>query len=144
MSITVHQFPCLTDNYAFLIRDNESGLVACIDTPDADAILAELDRLQWPLAYIFNTHWHPDHAGGNAAIKARTGALVIAPPEVERTSAIDRIVAGGDIVDLGGTRFEVIETGGHTLGHIVYHSAQAGIAFAHRRAAARDDRLFGA
>lgn len=129
MSITVHQFACLTDNYGFLVRDNASGLVACIDTPDADAVLDELARLGWSLNYIFNTHWHPDHAGGNAAIKAKTGALVIAPPEVEKTSAIDRVVAGGDIVDLGETRFEVIETGGHTLGHIVYYSAQAGVAF---------------
>jgi hydroxyacylglutathione hydrolase len=129
MSITVHQFACLKDNYGFLVRDDASGLVACIDTPDADAVLDELDRLGWSLAYIFNTHWHPDHAGGNAAIKAKTGALVIAPPEVEKLSAIDRVVADRDIVDLGETPFEVIETGGHTLGHIIYYSAQAGVVF---------------
>lgn len=129
MTIKVHQFPCLSDNYAFLVRDEASGEVACIDTPDAGAILAELDRLGWPLTYIFNTHWHPDHAGGNAVIRAKTGALVVAPPEVEKSSAIDRVVANGDTVELGATRFEVIETGGHTLGHIVYYSAEAGIAF---------------
>lgn len=129
MSITVHQFACLTDNYGFLVRDDATGLVACIDTPDADAVLNELARLGWSLAYIFNTHWHPDHAGGNAAIKAKTGALVIAPPEVEQTSAIDRVVSGGDVVDLGDTRFEVIETGGHTLGHIIYYSAENHVAF---------------
>lgn len=129
MSITVHQFACLSDNYGFLVRDDASGMVACIDTPDADAIMAELDRLQWKLAYMLNTHWHPDHAGGNAAIKAKTGAQVIAPPEVEKTSAIDRVVGDGDIVDLGETRFEVMETGGHTLGHIVYHAAREGVVF---------------
>lgn len=129
MTINVHQFPCLSDNYAFLVRDEASGEVACIDTPDAGAILAELDRLGWPLTYIFNTHWHRDHAGGNAVIKAKTGALVVAPPEVAKSSAIDRVVANGDTVELGATRFEVIDTGGHTLGHIVYYSAGAGIAF---------------
>ena len=129
MTITVHQFACLTDNYGFLVRDKASGQVACIDTPDADAIMAELDRLGWTLTHILNTHWHPDHAGGNAAIKARTGAIIVAPPEVEKTSAIDRVVADGDHVDLGGTRFEVLETGGHTLGHIIYSSPATGVAF---------------
>lgn len=129
MPIKVHQFPCLSDNYGFLVRDEESGEVACIDTPEAEAVLRELDRLGWPLTYILNTHWHPDHAGGNQAIKARTGAFIIAPPEVEKTSTIDRVVADGDVVELGATRFLVIEAGGHTLGHIVYYSAQAGVAF---------------
>lgn len=129
MTITVHQFSCLTDNYGFLVRDDASGIVACIDTPDADAILGELNRLGWQLDYIFNTHWHPDHAGGNASIKERTGALVIAPSEVDKTSAIDRVVEGGDAVDLGTTRFDVIETGGHTLGHVVFYSKQAGVVF---------------
>ena len=70
MSITVHQFPCLSDNYGFLVRDDASGLAACVDTPDADAILRELAALGWKLDLILNTHWHPDHAGGNAQIKA--------------------------------------------------------------------------
>ena len=66
MPLTVHQFPCLSDNYGFLIRDEASGLAACIDTPDAAAILREVEQLGWKLAYIFNTHWHPDHAGGSS------------------------------------------------------------------------------
>ena len=129
MSITVHQFPCLSDNYGFLVRDDATGQAACIDTPDADAILRELGRLGWNLTLILNTHWHPDHAGGNAAIKAVTGCQVVGPVEVERLSPVDRKVAGGDSVTLGETRFEVIETGGHTLGHIAYHDAQDEIAF---------------
>lgn len=61
MALTVHQFPCLSDNYGFLARDEESGLAACIDTPEAGAILRELDKLGWTLALILNTHWHADH-----------------------------------------------------------------------------------
>ena len=60
--LTVHQFPCLSDNYGFLIRDEASGKTACIDTPDAAAILRELEQLGWGLDLILNTHWHPDHA----------------------------------------------------------------------------------
>ncbi len=129
MPLDVHQFPCLSDNYGFLIRDRASGLAACIDTPDAKAILAELDKLGWKLAMILNTHWHPDHAGGNAEIQAATGATSVGPPEVERLVAVDRKVADDDLVTLGETRFRVIDTGGHTLGHIAYHDADDDIAF---------------
>ncbi|HEX4180924.1 MAG TPA: hydroxyacylglutathione hydrolase [Caulobacteraceae bacterium] len=129
MPLTVRQFPCLSDNYGFLIRDEASGLAACIDTPDANAILAQLDKLGWKLALILNTHWHPDHAGGNAAVKAATGAEVVGPPEVSRISAVDRPVNDGDLVMLGETRLEVMDTGGHTLGHISYFDAEDQIAF---------------
>lgn len=130
MSITVHQFPCLSDNYGFLVRDDATGLAACIDTPDAKAILRELETLGWKLDLILNTHWHPDHAGGNAEIKAATGATVVGPQEVERIGqAPDRVVSGGDQVTLGQTRFEVLESGGHTLGHIAYVDAADHAAF---------------
>jgi len=129
MPLTVRQFPCLSDNYGFLARDEATGKTACVDTPEAAAILRELDVLGWTLDVILNTHWHPDHAGGNAEIKAKTGAMVIAPGEVERISPIDRKVGHGDVVELGDTRFEVIDTGGHTLGHISYFDAADQIAF---------------
>jgi len=129
MPLTVHQFPCLSDNYGFLIRDDASGKTACIDTPDAKAILRELEKLGWTLDLILNTHWHPDHAGGNAEIKAATGCTVIGPAEVERITAPDQVVEDGDTVDLGETRFTVIDTGGHTLGHITYFAAADNIAF---------------
>jgi hydroxyacylglutathione hydrolase len=129
MSLTVHQFPCLSDNYGFLIRDKATGLVACIDTPDAGAILRELKTLGWKLAFILNTHWHPDHAGGNAQVKAATGATVVGPAEVEKIAAPDRVVVEGEVVMLGETRLDVIDTGGHTLGHITYHDAADHIAF---------------
>ena len=129
MPLTVHQFPCLEDNYGFLVRDEASGLAACIDTPDAEAILRELSRLGWRLDMILNTHWHPDHAGGNQAVAAATGARAVGPAEVTRIAKLDREVRGGDHVLLGETRFEVIETGGHTLGHIAYYDAGDRIVF---------------
>jgi hydroxyacylglutathione hydrolase len=129
MPLIVHQFPCLSDNYGYLVRDDATGLTACVDTPDAGAILAELGKLGWDLALILNTHWHPDHAGGNAEIKQATGALVVGPSEVEKLGPVDRPVAGGDRVELGATTFEVLETGGHTLGHITYYDPADRIAF---------------
>jgi hydroxyacylglutathione hydrolase len=129
MPLTVHQFACLSDNYGFLVRDEASGLAACIDTPDADAILRELDTLGWKLALVLNTHWHPDHAGGNAQVKAATGTVVIGPQEVERIAPPDQVVMDGDVVELGETSFQVIDTGGHTLGHITYYDEADHIAF---------------
>ncbi len=129
MTLTVRQFPCLSDNYGFLIRDDATGKTACIDTPDAAAILAELKAAGWGLDFILNTHWHPDHAGGNAEIKAATGCQIVGPAEVTRIAPLDRTVVGGDTVAFGETTFQVIETGGHTLGHIAYFDAADRVAF---------------
>jgi hydroxyacylglutathione hydrolase len=129
MPLTVHQFPCLSDNYGFLAHDEASGQTACIDTPEVGPILAALKARGWTLDFILNTHWHPDHAGGNAEIVKATGAVVVGPAEVTKLTPIDREVKGGDVVMLGETRFEVIETGGHTLGHIAYFDAADRIAF---------------
>ena len=129
MTLTVRQFPCLSDNYGFLIRDDASGKTGCIDTPDAAAILRELKTAGWGLDFILNTHWHPDHAGGNAEIQAATGCQIVGPAEVTRIAPLDRTVVGGDTVALGETTFQVIETGSHTLGHIAYFDAPDRIAF---------------
>lgn len=130
MPLDIHQFPCLSDNYGFLVRDRETGVTACVDTPDAEVILREAATLGWTVSLILNTHWHPDHAGGNAAIKAATGATVIGPEEVGRLGTPpDRIVGEGDVVELGATRFDVLDTGGHTLGHISYLDRADDIAF---------------
>ena len=129
MPIEVRQFPCLSDNYGYLVRDTATGEAASIDTPDADAVLAELKASGWALKLILNTHWHPDHAGGNAAVKAATGAEIVGPGEVRKIAPLDREVGEGDEVRLGDTRFKVLETGGHTLGHISYYDAADGAAF---------------
>ena len=128
--IEIHQFACLSDNYGFLLHDPASGETACIDTPDAEAYLREAAGRGWAITQIWNTHWHPDHAGGNAAIVAATGCSVTGPAEVERLgTAPDRVIAGGDTVTLGAYSARVIDVGGHTSGHIAYHLPEAGLAF---------------
>jgi hydroxyacylglutathione hydrolase len=129
MGLEVRQFPCLSDNYGFLIRDEASGRTACVDTPDAAAIQAQLAAAGWSLDMILNTHWHRDHAGGNEALKAATGAQIVGPAEVRRIAPLDREVQDGERVELGETTFEVIACGGHTLGHIAYYDAADEIAF---------------
>jgi hydroxyacylglutathione hydrolase len=123
MSLKVHQFACLDDNYGFLIRDEATGKVGCIDTPDGDAVIAAAKQVGWTIDVVFNTHWHPDHAGGNEAVKARFGSHLVGPAEVQEHFPVDQIVKHGETVMLGETAFEVIDTGGHTLGHVCYYSA---------------------
>ena len=128
--LQVHQFECLSDNYGYLLHDPASGETACIDTPDADAYLRDAEGKGWTITQIWNTHWHPDHAGGNAAIKAATGCRVTAPAaEAEKIAGIDRTVGHGDTAALGEYTAQVIDVGGHTNGHIAYHVPAAHLAF---------------
>lgn len=130
MPLQVHQFPCLSDNYGYLVHDDASGETIAIDTPDAGAYLGEANEKGWRITQIWNTHWHPDHAGGNEAIKAATGCTITAPAgDAARIAAVDRTVAQGDSVSLGAFTAQVIDVGGHTLGHIAYHVPEADIAF---------------
>ncbi len=130
MTLTVRQFACLSDNYGFLVRDDATGLVATVDTPDAEAILSEIEASGWGrLDLILNTHWHADHTGGNERLKAETGCEIVGPEEVRRAAPLDRVVFDGDLVRLGSTAFEVMTTPGHTLGHITYRSVEGALAF---------------
>lgn len=130
MTLSVRQFPCRSDNYGFLVRDNATGMVCAVDTPDAEAILADLDASGWgQLDMILNTHWHPDHTEGNERLKAETGCVIYGPEEVRRAAPLDHVVHDGSEVTLGQTVFRVAEAPGHTLGHVVFHAVEEKIAF---------------
>ena len=130
MTLDVRLFPCLSDNYGLLVRDVVTGTVAAVDTPDAAAILADLEASGWGrLDLILNTHWHADHTQGNARLKADTGCLIVGPDEVRKAAPLDRVVRHGDVVMLGEVKLEVTATPGHTLGHIVYRAVVEGQAF---------------
>src|SRR5690606_9568613 len=108
--------------YGFLVHDPESGATAAIDTPEVEPILRELAAKGWTLTLILNTHHHFDHAGGNVALKARTGCRIVGPrADAERIPGIDEGVGEGDEIALGAHRIVVHETPGHTRGHVVYH-----------------------
>ena len=135
-NLTIHMFPCLADNYGYLLHDEEAGVTAAVDTPDAAAIHAQLAAKGWRLTHILNTHHHADHAGGNLELKRRTGCTIVGPrADAARIPGIDVAVGEGDVVELGSHRAAVFDTPGHTRGHIVYH-------FAANRAAFVGDTLF--
>jgi hydroxyacylglutathione hydrolase len=128
--LEIHMFPCLADNYGYLLHDAESGETAAVDTPDAAEIAAQLERKGWRLTHVLNTHHHPDHAGGNLELKRRTGCTIVGPrSDAARIPGIDVAVGDGDEIMLGSHRATVFETPGHTRGHIVYHFAAAHAGF---------------
>ncbi len=121
MSLMVKQIPCLSDNYGYLLHDPVSGETVSIDSPDANAILTALEEENWHLTQIWNTHHHWDHAGGNAELVKKTGCIIIAPAgERDMIPGADRYVHEGDEVMLGDYNARVLETTGHTRGHICY------------------------
>ena len=128
MTLEVALFPCLSDNYGFLLHDSETGATAAIDTPDAREIAAQCEARGWTLTEIWNTHWHPDHAGGNVALKRRYDCLVRGP-EQTAIPARDVTMTGGDYFEFAGHGVDVIHTPGHTDEHIIYHIPAADIAF---------------
>ena len=117
MPLEVALFPCLSDNYGFLLHDGESGATAAIDTPDAREIAAQCEARGWTLTEIWNTHWHPDHAGGNVALKRRYDCLVKGP-EQAAISARDVTLYGGDRFEFGDHAVNIIHTPGHTDEHL--------------------------
>ncbi len=130
MSLEIHQFPCLNDNYGYLVHEPRSGATAAIDTPDAKAIEKALKEKGWTLTHILNTHHHYDHAGGNEDLKAKTGCTIIGPKgEAAKIPGLDRAVGDGDMVELGEARARVFDVPGHTAGHIAYYFADDGVAF---------------
>lgn len=128
--LKIHQFPCLNDNYGYLVHDTVSGETAAIDTPDAAEYLAQAEAKGWAITAIWNTHWHPDHAGGNLQIKSATNCEIIGPQgEADKIPGIDRRVSGGDEVKLGDITAFTIDVPGHTLGHIAFHMPSEDVAF---------------
>jgi len=128
--LEVHQFPCLEDNYGYLLHDPDTGLTASIDTPEVTAIEHALQEKGWRLTHIFNTHHHFDHAGGNLELKEKTEAVIVGPrKDARRIPGIDIHVGNQDNYFFGKNEMLVFDTPGHTSGHIVFYFPDAGIAF---------------
>lgn len=123
-ALQIVRIPVLSDNYVWLVHDPASGDTAVVDPAVAEPVLAEADKRGWRIGAIWNTHWHPDHTGGNADIKAATHATVYAPAaEAARIPTADVLLGEGDSVAIGDHVGRVMETPAHTAGHISYHFA---------------------
>lgn len=128
--LKIHQFICRSDNFGVLIHDDEFGVTASIDTPDPDPIRRALAEKGWSLTHIFTTHHHGDHTAGHAALKRETGCVIIGPEkEADRIPGIDQRVSEGSKFSFGGHPLWVLETPGHTAGHVAYWLPDDNIVF---------------
>lgn len=122
VTVIVDVFGARDDNFGYLVHDTATGRTAAIDAPDAAAIRNALLQRGWDLSDIFVTHHHIDHVEAIPELKAEFGARVVGPrAEADKIADLDVLVGGGDTVTLGETSFDVYDTPGHTLGHIVFH-----------------------
>lgn len=130
-SLEIEIFSCRSDNYGVLLRDPESGLVASIDAPEEQAITEAADRRGWKITHIFTTHHHQDHVEANLALKERYGCKIFGPAaEAVAIPGLDSAFGDGESFRFGDHRVDVIETPGHTAGHICYHFPDDKLLFA--------------
>ncbi len=130
MAAEIEQFICRSDNFGVLLHDRDSAVTASIDAPDEAAVRDALQRRGWKLTHILTTHHHADHTEANLALKEAFGAFIIGPAaEAEKIPGIEGEVREDEAFELGGLKVHVIDTPGHTLGHISYYLPEESIAF---------------
>ncbi|WP_454885784.1 hydroxyacylglutathione hydrolase [Sphingomonas oryzagri] len=129
MAITLVPVPALSDNYVWLLHDDASDETVAVDPGEAAPVLKAADERGWTITQVWNTHWHPDHVGGNADVKAATGATITGPHEEGRIPTLDRTIGEGDTVTIGAHEGVAIAVGAHTSGHIAIHVPSIDVVF---------------
>ena len=147
-SLEIRQFLCRSDNYGVLIHDSSADVTAAIDTPEESAVRDELKRAGWKLTHIFTTHHHSDHVDGHLGLKRETGCKIYGPAkEAKEIPGIDVTVKEGDRLPFGSFELQVLETPGHTPGHVTFYipdAVQASVAGDKSDVAFVGDTLFSA
>ena len=129
MTLAIVRVPVLADNYAWLIHDPASGETVALDPGEAAPVEAAAAARGWTIGQVWTTHWHPDHTGGNAALRA-TGARITGPAaEADKIATLDATVGEGDRVRIGAIAAAVWHVPGHTAGHIAFHIESAAAMF---------------
>jgi hydroxyacylglutathione hydrolase len=130
MPLEIVAVPALSDNYIWLMHDPASAETVVVDPGEAQPALAAAAARGWTITQIWNTHWHPDHVGGNAAIREATGARITGPAaEADKIGTLDVAVSDGEHVRIGDIVGDILAVGAHTAGHIAIHLADENIVF---------------
>lgn len=127
--LQIVRVPVLEDNYAWLVYDPQTQDAAAVDPGEAGPVLAAARERGWHVSQVWTTHWHPDHTGGNAAMKA-AGATITGPKaEAAKIPTLDTLVKDGDVVRIGGHTGQVFTVPGHTQGHVAFWFEEDAIVF---------------
>ena len=130
MTLEIETIPCLSDNYAYLAHDPDTGMTAAIDVPEAAPILAMLDDKEWLLSHVLITHHHADHVDGLPELLENAPARVIgAAADAHRLPPLDIAVEDGDTIIIGNATGHVMDVSGHTVGHIAFHFPESAAVF---------------
>lgn len=130
MTLEIVQVPCLKDNYAILLHEDTTGETLCVDAPEARPILSALAERDWKLNTLLITHKHADHVGGSKQLKDIMGCKIYGPKaEAKDIPELDETLSEGDEISFAGHPIKVLETPGHTSGHISYHWPEDKLAF---------------
>ena len=130
MPLQIETIPCLSDNYAYLAHDPESGETALVDAPEAEPILTRLSETGWRLSHILVTHHHFDHVDAIGDVLAAHPAKVVGnAADQARLPKLDLALHDGDAVRIGGETGVMIDVSGHTIGHVAFHFPQSAVAF---------------
>ncbi len=122
MPLEIVTIPCLSDNYAYLMRDAATGKVAVVDVPEAAPILREIEARGWTPDLILITHHHADHIQGVAELVGKTGAKTVGnAADAHRLPPLDLALSDGDIVRIGDSEGVMFDVSGHTIGHVAFH-----------------------
>ncbi|MFN4165372.1 MAG: hydroxyacylglutathione hydrolase [Ferrovibrio sp.] len=126
MPLDIVQIPVLNDNYVYLAHDPATGTTGVVDPAVHEPVLAELRKRGWTLTHILNTHHHPDHVGGNMALKETTGCQIVGPrADADRIPGIDVALKDGETWRLGKEEARIFDVPGHTKGHIAFWFANS-------------------
>jgi hydroxyacylglutathione hydrolase len=131
MAVRIEQFMCRSDNFGVLVHEAESGRTLLIDAPEEAPILAAIKRTGWKPDLLLVTHHHGDHVSANLALKKKFGLGIIGPKaEAAKIPGIEETVGEGDTIPFGREEIRVMETPGHTAGHVSYYLPDSGVLFA--------------
>jgi hydroxyacylglutathione hydrolase len=128
VTVTAQPVPMLTDNYAWLLTETASGKIAIVDPAEAAPAIAAIEAAGGKLDMIFLTHHHGDHINGVPELVAKYHSKVVGnAADAHRLPKLDKAVREGDEVSFGNVSARVIDTPGHTIGHIAYYFADGGV-----------------
>ena len=128
--LNVNIIPCLQDNYSFVIHDTKTDTVALVDPSEFDPVDNFIKKQFKKIDYIFNTHHHFDHIGGNLNLQKKYNAKIIGSKKDEkRIPGIDVKLSDNENFKLGSVDFKIFLTPGHTNGHICFYAKSEKVVF---------------